>query len=88
MSSSIPSNSGHAPLAVRADVVKLFGDLEDEDILQLLALQPTVMELQEAAGWMEGEGDILARAGHPMTPRIAGILEIVDRRDEEDAWFY
>lgn len=88
MSRSNTTNSGQPGIAERADVVQLFGELDDEDILQLLAMQPTIMELQEAAAWLEGEGDILARAGHPMTPRIAGILEIVDRRDEEDAWLY
>jgi hypothetical protein len=88
MSSANTTNSEHPSIAERADVIRLFGEIDEEDILQLLALQPTVMELQEAAAWLEGEGDILARAGHPMTPRIAGILEIVDRRDEEDAWLY
>jgi hypothetical protein len=79
-------NSGRPGLAARADITRLLGQLDDEDIAQLLAMQPTVAELEDAAAWLQGVGDVASRAGHPMTPRIEGILEIVDRDDEEDLY--
>lgn len=73
-------------MAARDDVMRLLGDMTDEDVLQILAMEPTMLELQEAAAWIEGTGDIIDRAGRHLTPRIAGILEIVDRNDEEEGW--
>lgn len=77
-------NSQHSTMAARNDVTRLLGDMTDEDIIQILAIKPTVLELQEAAAWIEGTGDIIDRAGRPMTSRIAGILEIVDRNDDDE----
>jgi hypothetical protein len=78
------SNTQHPLLAAREDVLHLFRDLDDEDVLQILAMEATMLELQEAAAWLDGTGDILDRAGHQMTSRIAGILDIVDRGDDEE----
>ena len=38
--------------AVRADVVRLFGDVDDEEISEVLALSPTISELAEASAWL------------------------------------
>ena len=70
--------------ASRDDVVRLFGHIEDEVIAEILALLPTIGELEEAQAWFVGQGDALARGGHSQTPRIAAILEIVTDDDEED----
>ena len=76
-------NSGQAPLADRADVTQLLGALDDAGITEILAMRPTRVELEEAAAWLEGQGDMVDRAGHALTPRIAVILDIIER-DEED----
>jgi hypothetical protein len=68
--------------ASRDDVVRLFGHIEDEAVAEVLALFPTISELEEAQAWIVGQGDLLARCGHPQTPRVAAILDIVD--DDED----
>lgn len=79
--------SRSAPVfATRADVVRLFGDLDDESVSEVLALTPTIAEVEEASVWLEGEGDVIARKGHPQTPRIAAILDIVDREEEEPSY--
>jgi hypothetical protein len=65
------------------DVVRLFGHLEDEAIVEVLRLLPTITELEEAQAWMVGQGDTLARAGRPQTPRIAAILNIVVEEEDE-----
>jgi hypothetical protein len=70
--------------ASRDDVVRLFGHIEDEAVAEILAMVPTVAELEEAQAWIVGQGDTLARGGHPQTPRIAAILDIVVDEDEED----
>lgn len=78
-----PLHSGMS--ASRDDVVRLFGHLEDEAIGEVLALLPTIAELEEAQAWMVGQGDALARAGHQQTPRIAAILDVVVDDDEDES---
>jgi hypothetical protein len=72
--------------AVRADVVRLFGDVDDEEISEVLALSPTISELAEASAWLDGQGDVMDRKGRPQTPRIAAILDIVDREEDEPSY--
>ena len=80
-----PQAATHAGMsAARDDVVRLFGHLEDDAITEILEMLPTVAELAEAQAWVVGQGDVLERAGHKQTPRIAAILDIVVDEDEED----
>jgi hypothetical protein len=69
-------------LATSDDIRRLLGT---EDVMEILALFPSVTELEEAQAWLEGQGDILARRGRPQTPKIAAILDIVEP-DEEPAY--
>lgn len=84
------SNSSRKPhgksFATRDDLRRLFGDLDAQDVLAIFTLSPTVAELEEAQSWLEGQGDVVARRGHPQSGKIAAILEIVDKEDEEPTY--
>jgi hypothetical protein len=73
-------------LATREDVLRLFGDLEDEAVLEILDMEPTIAELEELACWLEGSGDQVIRTGRPKSGRAAAILDIVDPPEEEPPW--
>lgn len=80
-----PLESVHSGMsASRDDVVRLFGHIDDQAMASILALLPSVGELEEAQAWVVGQGDALARSGRPQTPRIAQILDIIADRDEGD----
>ena len=66
-----------------SDLKSVLGDLDDAKVLQILALNPTVAELQEAAVWATGDGDVLAKGGRPLTGTVAEILEILTADEEE-----
>lgn len=69
-------------LAKRSDIVHLFGDVDDETVVEVLKLKPTIDELEQANVWLEGQGNRLAHAGHPQTERIGMLIDIL--RDEEE----
>ena len=69
--------------ATRQDIGRLFGECDDETVVEVLALRPTVIELEEAAAWHVGQGDLLAREGRPQNSKIAAILELL-QDDETD----
>jgi hypothetical protein len=73
-----------APLAGRSDLKRVLHDLEDSTALEILALSPTVADVEEAALRIAGVGDVLNRTGHTFTSKISRIVAILEREDEPD----
>ena len=71
------------PTVSQDDLQRVLGDIEDSKIIEILALKPTVPELEEAAIWAAGDGDVLAKDGHPLTGVVAQIVEILAAEGEE-----
>lgn len=70
-------------LAKRSDVVQLFGDVDDQTVVEVLKLKPTIDELEQASAWIEGLGNRLSHSGHPQTERIGKLIDLL-RGDEEE----
>jgi hypothetical protein len=70
--------------ATHADLMRLVGDLDERKALEILALHPTISEIEQAVLWTAGDGDILAKGGHPLTGTAAEVLDILSVEDEED----
>lgn len=76
------SASGAAEVG-RDDVRRILGDIDEDKILEILALKPTFAELEEAAIWVSGDGDVLARSGRPLTGLVADIVDILTADEDE-----
>jgi hypothetical protein len=67
------------------DVQRLLGDLDAAKLAGILALEPSLAELEQAAAWVAGEGDVPAQEGHPLVGNAAAIFDIAEvRRDDAD----
>ena len=81
----IRTNAGEPEPAVsQDDLLRLVGDIDERRVFDILALNPTIAELGQAALWAAGDGDILAKGSHPLSGRAAEILEILATDDEEE----
>ncbi|HET7679780.1 MAG TPA: hypothetical protein VFK79_06550 [Xanthobacteraceae bacterium] len=70
--------------ATRDEIKAIFGDLDEVKVSQILALGPTISELEEAAIWASGDGEVIGKGGRPpLSGKVADILEII-AIDEED----
>ena len=79
------SITGTRGIAVMHDeLLRIVGDIDERKALDILALSPTVAEIEEAAVWATGDGDILAKTGHPLTGISAEIFEILTADEEEE----
>ncbi len=80
-----PTSEKHAEpvLAGHDDLQRVLADLDDSRALEILALAPTVAEVEEAALWVSGEGNTLDRAGHPLVGTVAAIYDILTRDQEQ-----
>ena len=72
-----------ATFATLADVLRLASNIENGKALEILALQPTIEELEEAAIWAAGNGDLLGKEGRPLSGTAAAIFDILTAEEEE-----
>jgi hypothetical protein len=78
-------SSAAAPGVLGAEELRsVLGEVDDAKLIEVLKLQPTLAELEEAAIWATGNGDILAKGGRPMTGTVAAIIEILTADEEEE----
>ena len=67
----------------RDDLTRIFGEIDDIKITEILALKPTLQELEEAAVWATGNGDVLGKSGHPLSAVVAAIVDILTADEDE-----
>jgi hypothetical protein len=70
--------------ASRADLTRILGNLDDARLAEILRLHPTISEVEQAALWAQGEGDVPARRGHTLSGIVADIVDIVMTGEEGD----
>ena len=83
MSKRQPEDTASA-LAGRDDLKRVLGDIDDAKTIDVLVLKPTLRELEEAAMWLAGDGDVLGKSGHPLGGVAAAIVEIVSAGEEDE----
>ena len=80
MDKSHPANQG-ARLAGSEDIRRLFRHIDDHTVAAVLALKPTMPQLEEAVARASGAGDMFAALG-PEHGVVASILELTKELDE------
>ena len=75
-------DSQHPGLATRQDVERVFGAIDEAMILDIMNLQPTVQDLEQASSWLGGDPDVFGpdHALHHVASKIVAVLTA----DEED----
>jgi putative phosphoribosyl transferase len=82
---SRPQRTQASSGAVEADSVRrLVGDLDAVKTSAILALDPTEGELEQAAMWAAGNGDLQARAGRLLAGKAAAIFDIITAGEEDE----
>ena len=70
-------------MAARDDLLQLVADVDERNALDILALRPTVAEIEEMAVWAAGDGDVLAKGGNSLSGTAAEVLDILTADEEE-----
>jgi len=65
-------------------VRQIVGD-DDLKVAEVLKLQPTVAELEEAFAWAEGEDDVMGELEKPLTGKAAQIYDIITADKDDEA---
>ena len=78
-----PTTAEHRDtLAAPDDVKRILGELDDPKLLDILALRPTILDIEEASMWLSGDSDVFG-AGEPLK-RVAGDIVAILTADEEE----
>jgi len=70
--------------ASHEDLMHIIGEIDDDTAAAILALKPSVAEVEQAFMWVAGEGDVVDRTGHPLAGKTAAIVDILAAEEPED----
>jgi hypothetical protein len=79
----MPTSSKSHP-ATAEDIRKILGELDADVAAEILALRPTVRDIEEAAAALEGDGEVLRKGGVTLTKIAADIADILAAEEEEE----
>lgn len=74
----------HGALATRHDVTDVLGNLDDGKMVAILALKPTIADLEEASMWLSGDADVFG-PGRPLKDPATQIVALLTADEEDDA---
>jgi len=74
----------HGIVASPDDIRRIIANLDDEKLLEIMSLQPTVHDIEEASLWLAGDTDIFG-AGKPLGSIAGEIVAILTADQEEES---
>ena len=82
MSKSPPTVKESETLASSDDIRRIIGNPDETKLLDIIALRPTIADVEEASMWLSGDTDIFG-ADRPLG-RVAGEIVAILTADEEE----
>jgi len=80
------STSSNQQSTIDAALVRgIASDIDDARIAEILRLEPTATEIQEAMQWALGDGDVLGKQGHVLHGKVAAVYDILAADEDEEA---
>ena len=69
--------------ATTDDVARIFGNLDPTKMLPIMALRPTILDIEEASMWLAGDRDVFG-PGMPLQGIASQIVAILTADEEEE----
>ena len=69
--------------ASRDEIVAILGPLDEDKLIALVNLRPTVAEVEEASVWLDGDRDVFG-AEPPLRGKASDIVTLLTADQEED----
>ena len=82
MAKAQTTTSNHGDLASTEDVKRILGNVDDDKLLEIMALRPSVLDVEQASTWLAGDSDIFG-SGQPLK-RVPGDIVAILTADEEE----
>ena len=69
--------------ATGSDLHQILGDMDDSTAVAILALHPSVAQLEEGRVWLNGGGDVLGKEHRPLDGVVAEIFDMLRVEGDE-----
>jgi hypothetical protein len=76
-------DSSAAALATRSDFKGILGDIDPAEMLAIIALKPTIADIEAASVWLDGDPDAFG-AGKAVQGVASEIVAILTENEEEE----
>jgi hypothetical protein len=83
MQKSYSAEKTKRELATTDDVARILGNLDPTKMLPIMALRPTIAEVEEASMWLGGDQDVFG-SGTPVKGTVSQIVTILTADEEEE----
>jgi hypothetical protein len=83
MQKSHSTNGATHGLATADDVARILGNLDATKRLPIMALRPTIADVEEASMWLGGDRDVFG-PGQPLKGVASQIVTILTADEEEE----
>lgn len=70
-------------LAAANDIRRIVGTLDEAKLMAIIALRPTVVDVEQASLWLAGDTDVFG-AGRPLKSVAGEIVAILTADEEEE----
>jgi len=69
--------------ATAEDIRRILGNLDETKLIDIVALRPRIIDVEEASVWLAGDRDIFG-AGQPLKAVASEIVAILTADEEEE----
>lgn len=69
--------------ATSDDIQRILGHLDEAKLLEIIALHPTILDVEEASLWLAGDSDVYG-AEPPLKGVASAIVTILTANEEEE----
>lgn len=83
MSSSGAKAGADRAFATHDDITGILGTIDDEKLLAIMELRPTIADVEAASVWLSGDPDIFG-TGPPLQGAASGIINILTADEDEE----
>jgi hypothetical protein len=83
MQNSRSAEAGKHGFATTDDVARILGNLDPTKMLPIMALRPTILDIEEASMWLAGDRDVFG-PGLPLQGIASQIVAILTADEEEE----
>ncbi len=83
MQKTCTADAARRGVATSDDVARILGDLDPSKMLSIIALRPTILDVEEASMWLAGDRDVFG-PGLPLQGVPSRIVAILTADDEEE----
>lgn len=80
------TDDGRQPTIDSQELRGMLGDVDDERLVEIIALRPSRADIEVALAWAAAESDVMGEARKPLTGIAAEVYEILcgDSEFEDD----